>query len=700
MSSPVSLARRDEIAVITVDNPPVNALSHAVRSGLMEQLDAAEADDAVRAVVLQCAGRTFIAGADITEFGKPPEPPDLRTLLARLDAFPKLTVAAIHGTALGGGFETALSAHYRIAYELAQVGLPESKLGLLPGAGGTQRLPRLIGAEKALDMMISGGPIEAGGAEALGAVDRVTDAADLEQAALEYARELLAADAPLRRTSELPAPEAPEGFFDEYRQRITRRTRGYEAPERIVKCVEAAVERSFEEGMKIERDLFVECLESTQSAAMRHLFFAERAVSKVPGIDKSTNRCSIDSVGVVGAGTMGSGIALACLNAGLPVVLLDSDEEGLARGRANIEKLLQTQIDKGRITEVERDARLARLATERDYSVLALSDLVIEAVFENMAVKEEVFAALDDTCREGAVLATNTSTLDIDRIAAATKRPGDVIGLHFFSPANVMRLLEIVRGKETSKEVIASSLAFAKSIGKIGVVVGNCFGFVGNRMLYGYGRENQLLLLEGAAPEYIDKTLTDWGMAMGPNAVGDLAGLDVGYKVREERDDLPDDPRYYRIADMLAEQGRYGQKTGKGIYRYESGSRKPIPDPEVQAMIEAEAERLGIERREIEPEEIVQRCIYALIVEGAKILEEGIALRSGDIDVIWTNGYGFPRYRGGPMFYADTVGAKEVYETVQRFAEELSAEYWEPPALLKKLAAEDGDFADLEAHAA
>lgn len=700
MSSPVSLARRDEIAVITVDNPPVNALSHAVRSGLMEQLDAAEADDAVRAVVLQCAGRTFIAGADITEFGKPPEPPDLRALLARLDAFPKLTVAAIHGTALGGGFETALSAHYRIAYELAQVGLPESKLGLLPGAGGTQRLPRLVGAEKALDMMISGDPIEAGGAEALGAVDRVTDAADLEQAALEYARELLAADAPLRRTSELPAPEAPEGFFDEYRQRITRRTRGYEAPERIVKCVEAAVERSFEEGMKIERDLFVECLESTQSAAMRHLFFAERAVSKVPGIDKSTNRRSIDSVGVVGAGTMGSGIALACLNAGLPVVLLDSDEEGLARGRANIEKLLQTQIDKGRITEVERDARLARLATERDYSVLALSDLVIEAVFENMAVKEEVFAALDDTCREGAILATNTSTLQIDRIAAATKRPGDVIGLHFFSPANVMRLLEIVRGKETSKEVIASSLAFAKRIGKIGVVVGNCFGFVGNRMLYGYGRENQLLLLEGAAPEYIDKTLTDWGMAMGPNAVGDLAGLDVGYKVREERDDLPDDPRYYRIADMLAEQGRYGQKTGKGIYRYESGSRKPIPDPEVQSMIEAESKRLGIERREIEPEEIVQRCIYALIVEGAKILEEGIALRSGDIDVIWANGYGFPRYRGGPMFYADTVGAKEVYETVQRFAEELSAEYWEPPALLKKLAEEDGDFADLEARAA
>lgn len=700
MSSPVSLARRDEIAVITVDNPPVNALSHAVRSGLMEQLDAAEADDAVRAVVLQCAGRTFIAGADITEFGKPPEPPDLRALLARLDAFPKLAVAAIHGTALGGGFETALSAHYRIAYELAQVGLPESKLGLLPGAGGTQRLPRLVGAEKALDMMISGDPIEAGEAEALGAVDRVTDAADLEQAALEYARELLAADAPLRRTSELPAPEAPEGFFDEYRQRITRRTRGYEAPERIVKCVEAAVERSFEEGMKIERDLFVECLESTQSAAMRHLFFAERAVSKVPGIDKSTNRRSIDSVGVVGAGTMGSGIALACLNAGLPVVLLDSDEEGLARGRANIEKLLQTQIDKGRITEVERDARLARLATERDYSVLALSDLVIEAVFENMAVKEEVFAALDDTCREGAILATNTSTLDIDRIAAATKRPGDVIGLHFFSPANVMRLLEIVRGKETSKEVIASSLAFAKSIGKIGVVVGNCFGFVGNRMLYGYGRENQLLLLEGAAPEYIDKTLTDWGMAMGPNAVGDLAGLDVGYKVREERDDLPDDPRYYRIADMLAEQGRYGQKTGKGIYRYESGSRKPIPDPEVQSMIEAESKRLGIERREIEPEEIVQRCIYALIVEGAKILEEGIALRSGDIDVIWANGYGFPRYRGGPMFYADTVGAKEVYETVQRFAEELSAEYWEPPALLKKLAEEDGDFADLEARAA
>lgn len=695
MNNPVSMLLDGSIAIITVENPPVNALSHAVRSGIADAMNEANADDSVNAIVLACAGRTFFAGADITEFGKPPKHPDLRELLDLLDASPKLTIAAIHGTALGGGFETALSCHYRIALDSAKVGLPEVNLGLLPGAGGTQRLPRLIGAGKALDMMVAGRPISASKAEKLGALDRIISG-DLVGAAVEFADELFESGATLRQVSAFPNPEVEDGFFEEYPKKNPRAFKGFEAPARIVRCVEAACAQPFDDGMAFERRLFEECLASTQSSSMRHMFFAERAAARVPSINTSTPVRTIEEVGIIGAGTMGAGVALACLNAGLRAIMLDASEEGLARGKATIEKLTADMVRKGRIDEAGRDDRLKRLTTTLDYASLSKSDLVIEAVFETMAIKETVFGQLDEVCKLAAILATNTSTLDIDKIAAATKRPEDVIGLHFFSPANVMKLLEIVRGSDTSDEVIATSLAFAKKINKVGVVVGNCFGFVGNRMLYGYGRENQFLLLEGAAPEQIDKALTTWGMAMGPNAVGDLAGLDVGYKVRQERTDLPDDPRYYRVATMLAEMGRYGQKTGAGTYRYEEGSRKPVPDPEVQALIEAESERLGIERREITDEEIIERCIFALVVEGAKILEEGIASKSSDIDVVWNYGYGFPRFRGGPMFYADTVGLDKVLARVEELAAVLEGDYWKAPKLLRQLAGEGKKFSDYQ----
>lgn len=685
----VRIEKRDAVAVIRVDNPPVNALSHAVRDGLRRAIDEIENDPTIAAAVLRCEGRTFIAGADIREFGQPPKEPMLPEVIVRIEACSKPIVAAIHGTALGGGLEVAMACHYRVATTDAKLGLPEVKLGLLPGSGGTQRLPRLVGVKQALEMITSGNPIGVAAAESFGLVDRVVDA-DLEAAAMEFAAEV---ETP-RRTSELKVEPVADGFFDEFRKSIARRTRGQNAPERIVRCVEATLSGSFDEGVKLERELFVACRDSSQSSAMRHLFFAEREVAKIPDVPRDTPQRDIKAVAVVGAGTMGAGIALACLNAGLNVVLMDMDRTGVERGLATITQLLSAMVSKGRVTQDDMDARLSRLSLVTDYAGLADADLVIEAVFETMAIKQEVFGQFDKVCRDGAILATNTSTLNIDTIAATTDRPGDVIGLHFFSPANIMKLLEIVRGANTSPEVIASSMRFAKTLSKIGVLVGNCFGFVGNRMLYGYGRENQLLLLEGAAPGFIDKTLYDWGMAMGPNAVGDLAGLDVGFKVRQERTDLPDDPRYYRVADLLAEQGRFGQKTGKGMYLYPDGSRTPVVDPEVSAMIKAAATRLGVERRKIEADEIIERCICALIVEGAKILDEGIALRSGDIDVVWTNGYGFPRYRGGPMCYADTVGVDKIYETVCRLRDIHGEQYWSPPQLLERLASDGGRFAD------
>ena len=691
--SPVSLARHASVAVITVDNPPVNALSQAVRAGLVETIESAESDDAVTAIVIRCAGRTFIAGADIKEFGKPPLEPYLPDVINRIEACTKPVIAALHGTALGGGFETALGCHYRIALPTAAVGLPEVNLGLLPGACGTQRLPRLTGVEFALDLMLTGKPVKAKQALKHGAIDEITEGNELEAEAIALAESCV--ERGPRRIRDLPAPEADPAVFEATRKKIAPRTRGLLSPEKIVSAVELSTQLEFDEGCAKEREFFMECMASPQSAGLRHAFFAERGVAKVPGIDKTTDRRELKKVAVIGAGTMGAGIAYNCLASGYEVALLDNSAEGLQRGEQTIQGLYQGGVDRGKVTPEAMQDGLGRFAATQDYADLKDVDIVIEAVFESMAIKKEVFGALDEVLKPGAILASNTSTLSIDEIADATSRPADVIGLHFFSPAHIMRLLEIVRGEQTAPDVIATSHDLGKRLSKIGVVVGNCFGFVGNRMLYSYGRENQMLLLEGAAPEFIDKTLYDWGMAMGPNAVGDLAGLDVGYKVRQERTDLPDDPRFYRVADMLAEQGRFGQKTGKGMYLYEDGSRKPTPDPEVAEMIRAEAARLDVEQRDIEPQEIIDRCIYGLVVEGARILEDGIANRSGDIDVVWMNGYGFPRHRGGPMHYADSVGLDKVYEKVHEFEERFGSMYWEPPALLKELAESGGKFGDL-----
>ena len=692
--SHVSIERHDGVVVISIDNPPVNALSHGVREGLKSSIEEAAVDDAIEAIVIICAGRTFIAGADIREFGRPPEPPHLPDLVALIEASDKPVVAAIHGTALGGGLEVALGCHYRVAAKSASLGFPEVNLGLLPGASGTQRSPRLIGAERALDMMVSGKPVKAQTALDYGLIDQICDDNELRGAAVEFAASQVA-NGP-RRIREMTVPDVDPDFFEKTRAGIARKTRGLISPEKIIQCVELATQLGFDDGCKAERELFLECMNSPQSDGLRHAFFAERAVTRVPGIGKDTAVREIDTVAVLGAGTMGAGIAYNCLTAGYAVQLLDNNEEGLQKGATTIRKLYEGGIARGKISEEKMADGISRLSTTDDYGDIRDADLVIEAVFENMAIKKEVFEKLDSVCKSGAILATNTSTLDVDAIASATNRPQDVIGLHFFSPAHIMRLLEIVRGTETTNEVIATSLALAKRLRKIGVVVGNCFGFVGNRMLYSYGRENQFLLLEGAPPEQIDQVLFDWGMAMGPNAVGDLAGLDVGYKVRQERTDLPDDPRFYRVADLLVEQGRFGQKTGKGTYLYADDPRTPTPDPDVQVLINKESERLGIARRDIESQEIIDRCIYGLISEGARILEDGIAARSSDIDVVWINGYGFPRHRGGPMHYADTVGLQTVYEKMCEFRDRFGAEFWDPPGLLKNLGGKDQRFSDFD----
>jgi 3-hydroxyacyl-CoA dehydrogenase len=690
--SPVSLQREGSVSIITIDNPPVNALSNAVRAGIVECIDAAAADVTTHAIVLICAGRTFIAGADIREFNSPPQEPYLGDVVARIESQSKPVVAAIHGTALGGGLEVAMACHYRLADAAASVGLPEVNLGLLPGASGTQRVTRLAGVKTALDMMLSGKPMQANEALECGIIDEISESGNLRRDAKSYAEDMVPAGP--RRVRDMSVDADYLGTFDEYRKHIAKKTRGLVSPNMIIRCVEMATLLPFDDACAVEREMFLEAKASPQSDGLRHAFFAERAVGKVPGISKETSTRKLETVAVLGAGTMGAGIAYNCLTAGYSVHLLDNSEEGLQRGRGTIQSLLDGGVKRGKMSHANRDDFMTRIEFVTDYADIANADLVIEAVFESMEVKQDVFAMLDFVCKPGAILATNTSTLDVDAIAAATTRPKDVIGLHFFSPAHIMRLLEIVRGEKTSVEVLATSLKLAKSLRKIGVVVGNCFGFVGNRMLYSYGRENQMMLLEGAAPEYIDKTLYNWGMAMGPNAVGDLAGLDVGYKVRQERTDLPDDPRFYRVANMLAEQERYGQKTGKGMYIYESDSRVPVPDPEVADMIRAEAVLLGVEQRKISKQEIIERCIYGLVSEGARVLEEGIASQSSDIDVVWTNGYGFPRHRGGPMHYADTVGLNKVLATINKFKDRFGAEYWEPPELLVELAKSKGTFGD------
>ena len=699
MTSPVSYEIVDEIGVITIDYPPVNALSHAVRLGMLEAIRAAQ-QDASKAVLIHCKGRTFIAGADITEFGKPPEKPYLPELLNELEASTKLVVAALHGTALGGGFETALSSHYRIALESAKVGLPEVKLGLLPGAGGTQRVPRLAGIEAALELIVSGTPIAAGKAAEIGLVDKVV-AGDLLDEARAYAQQLLGDGAPIRRTSELDVAPVDAAIFAGYRESVGKRARCQTAPQRIVDCLEAAATMPFEEGLKRERELFLESMKDPQSAALRHMFFAEREAAKIVDLPRDTDQRDVKSVGIIGGGTMGGGIAMSFANAGFPVTLVEVSDEALERGLSIVDKNYSGSVARGKLSPEKAAACRELIVGATDYSALADVDLVIEAVFEDPDLKQEIFGRLDSVCKPGAILATNTSYQDVNAIAAATSRPEDVLGMHFFSPANIMKLLEVVRADKTADDVLATVMALAKRIRKVAVVSGVCYGFIGNRMLQGYFREAQLCLIEGGTPESIDAAMFDWGMAMGPISVADLAGLDVGYKAREAL--LPEDrgdPRSYRVPDALVELGRLGQKSGAGFYKYDPATRKKSSDPAVLEVIEREAEQLGVARQPIPADEIIDRLVFALVNEGLRILDEGIAQRSSDIDVVYIYGYGFPAWRGGPMHYADAVGLDTVLARINEFRKRFGAENWTPAPLLEKLVAENSSIAAYSAGAA
>jgi 3-hydroxyacyl-CoA dehydrogenase len=658
-----------------------------VRAALLAAIEALDADPGVRAIVLLGAGRNFIAGADIREFDGPPLEPLLTGVLSRLESCSKPVVAALHGATLGGGAETALACHYRCAAGDLQLGFPEVTLGLLPGAGGTVRLPRLAGWQAAFELMASGKPIGIDPAIELGIVDRRMDG-DLRAGAIGWARELAAARAPLRRVSELPVPPSRPAQFEEYLRILPQSARRLPAPPRIVEALAATAMLPVEAALARARALFQECLASTESRALRHLFFAERAAAPDAELARAVNRAA-----VLGAGTMGSGIAISLVTGGIPVTLIDAKQEALDGGLARARAAIDASERKGRLDPDAAAAARGRLQGSLTLASAGAVDLVIEAVFENLAVKREVFGRLGQLCRPGAVLATNTSTLDVDAIADASGRPADVVGMHFFSPANVMRLIEVVRGRGSSREALATAHAVTKRIGKIAIPVGNAFGFVGNRMLYAYGREKELMMLEGAKPEAVDKALQDFGMAMGPNAVGDLAGLDIGFQVRREWKEKPDDPRFYRVSDRLAELGRFGQKTGRGFYRYDQPGGERTPDPEVIDLIRAEAERLKVKQRSFEPGEVVSRCILALINEGACILEEGIAASPADIDVIWCNGYGFPRHRGGPMFYADTLGLAAVVDSIRGFGQVHGKRYWTPAGLLVTLAGEGGTLA-------
>jgi 3-hydroxyacyl-CoA dehydrogenase len=699
MSDLVQLTKNNGIAVVTINNPPVNALSPGVPEGIAVAIEQIDKDDSVRAAVLIGGGKTFVAGADIKEFGKLTSGKsgggfELPALLLKIEDCRKPIVMAIHGSAFGGGLELAMSGHYRVAVPAAQLGQPEVKLGIIPGAAGTQRLPRLAGGAKAVEMCADGNPIKAVDALSAGIIDHLLEG-DLLTGAVAFAREI--ADKAVRKTRDrndkLGSPEQNTPIFAAARENARKKQRGMLAPLAAIDAVEAATKLPFEEGCKLERKLFMDCLFSDQSKALIHVFFGEREVAKTPDIPKETPLIPISTAAVVGAGTMGGGIAMVLANAGIPVLLKETDQAALDKGLANIQKNYAASVKRGRFTQAFVDERLKLIQPTLSYDSFANADLVIEAVFEGMALKKEVFAELDRVCKPGAILASNTSTLNIDEIAAATPRPQSVIGTHFFSPANVMRLLEIVRGKATSKEVIATCMQLSKKIGKIGVLVGNCRGFVGNRMFHPYVRESIFLLEEGASVEAVDSAMYDFGMAMGPLAVGDLAGLDVGWRIRKEYRHLEKPGiRQAFAGDKLCEIGRYGQKTGAGWYKYDE-NRRAIPDPGVAQLVAKWSAEAGIPQREISKQEIVDRCVYALVNEGARALEEGYALRAVDIDIIYLNGYGFPSYRGGPMWYADTVGLKNVYARIQEFHKK-HGELWEPAPLLKRLVEENKKFTD------
>lgn len=681
MSNFVSVTRDGGVAVVTIDNPPVNALSFHVREPLMRALVSLRDEPDVAAIVIACAGRTFVAGADITEFGKPVQQPDLRAIIAVLETIAKPTVAAIYGTALGGGLELALGCHFRVADAGARLGLPEVKLGLLPGGGGTVRLPRLIGPLKALRMIVSGTPIDAAEALAAALVDAVFDG-DLAARAVRFASGQDGPLAPVRdRNSRLDPADLPD--FDRQAAELAKKARGLEAPIACAQSVRNAVTLPFEAALAAERELFVKLVAGDQSRAQRHLFFAEREAAKVGA--KDIVRRKIARVGVIGAGTMGGGIAMAFANSGFPVTLLETSREALQRGLAMIDKNYAVSVSRGSLSEAAKQQRLGLFKGSTDYGDLADCDLIVEAVFEEMAVKKEVFGRLDAVARPGAILATNTSYLDVNEIAASTSRPQDVVGMHFFSPANVMKLLEIVRAEKTVPDALATIAELARRIGKVPVVVGVCHGFVGNRMLSARGAESEALLLEGATPQQIDRVFTDFGWPMGPFQMSDLAGLDIGWRNRKARGQTA------VIADTLCEQGHFGQKTGRGFYLYENGSRTPAADPEVEALIRDKAADRGIAPRAIGAEEIIERTLYPMINEGAKILEEGIAARASDIDVVWVNGYGFPVGKGGPMFWAGLEGVDKIIGRLGHWHERTGKDIFRVAPLLRQ-AAETGSW--------
>jgi 3-hydroxyacyl-CoA dehydrogenase len=684
INASVDLRRDGDVAVIVVDNPPVNALKHEVRAGLVEALRQARDDSAATAVVIACAGRTFFAGADITEFGKPPQAPSLHDVIAAIEGLGKPVVAALHGTALGGGFELALACHYRVAAPGTRVGLPEVKLGLLPGAGGTQRLPRLIGPEKALKMIVTGEPVAATEALADGIIDQIAEA-DLTAAATAFARRVVAEGRPLRLVRDRDDKLIGEGFADAA-EALTGRLRGRDAPAACVEAVRNSIILPFEEGLRRESELFRQLVAGDQSKAQRHIFFAEREAAKVPDMPEATKPRPIATGAVIGAGTMGGGIAMCFANAGIPVTIVETGRDLLQRGLDRVAANYRTTVSRGGLTADEMERRMALISGVTELDAAGSADIVIEAVFEEMDVKKRVFAALDRIAKPNAVLATNTSTLDVDEIARATARPQDVLGMHFFSPANVMRLLENVRGAQTSYDALATAIALGRRLGKVPVTVGVCYGFVGNRMLARRSVETERLLLEGALPHEIDAAVVGFGLPMGPCAMMDLAGLDVGWLIRKGRGERA------LIEDALCEAGHYGQKTGKGYFRYDAGSRTPLPDPEIEGIILEASAGLGLNRRPIASEEIVERMVLPMINEGARILDEGIATRPSDIDVIWVYGYGWPVWRGGPMHYADRLGLAAIRDRLKYYSDRSGDETLKPAPLLQRLAAEGRRF--------
>jgi 3-hydroxyacyl-CoA dehydrogenase len=689
--------KRGDVGIIWVNNPPVNAISVGVRAAIIDGVNKLAQDPEIKIGVLACEGRTFMAGADITEFGKPPLAPGLQEAIDTVESSAKPIVAAIHGTAFGGGLEVALACHYRVAVASAKVGLPEVKLGLLPGAGGTQRLPRLIGVEAALNIIVSGDPVPASLAAQSGVIDKIIEG-DLLEGAIAYARDLASRNAPLRKVRDLgvDASKAPSGFFNEARKRVAKEKKNLYAPQRIVDAIEAAATLPFAKGMARERELFLQCMGNSQAKALQHVFFAERKAGNVPNLDKNVTKRDIKTIGMIGAGTMGGGIAMNFMNVGIPVTLLEMSQEALDRGVGVIRKNYENTAAKGKLTLAQVEQRMALLKPTLAYGDLGDADLIIEAVFETMAIKKEVFGKLDKVAKKGAILASNTSYLSIDEIAEATSRPSDVVGMHFFSPANVMRLLEIVRGAKTAQDVLVTVIDIAKRINKVGVVCGNRDGFIGNRMLGGYAYQASLMVLEGALPEQVDAALRNFGMPMGVLQMSDLAGLDVGYKSRKDRDPASFDGRVTRSADLLVEMGRKGQKTQAGYYDYAPGDRTPRPSPVVTEIIEKVSKEYGITRRTFGDEEIVERCFLALMNVGCDVLSEGVASRASDIDIVYLYGYGFPAYRGGPMFWAENeMGLKTALEKLKKYSAATGGKWLKVSPLLEKLVAEGKGFASV-----